>query len=359
MRNQIACNRKEMGVNKRRLLIFVIAVSVSFIGFEDAYPDDVAAFYKGKQIQFLIGGNAGVSYDLTGRALAAHIVRHIPGNPTVKVENMPGASSVIMMNHLYNRSPRDGTVIGAPLNNILLEPRLKLISQQGGSIQFDLRRMNWLGSPVQEPQVMWVWHTTGVKSVAGLKGAKVVMGGTSVGADNHTLPSIVNNVFGANIEIVLGYKGPTDVFLAAERGEVHGISTAYSTLMATRKDWVTSGKVKILVQFGASRALDLPDVPTAMEIAPDTESRQLFEFIASKFVLARPYALPPDVAPERVLALRNAFDATMKDPAFLADAAKVSLDINPVNAREMDKVIENIEKTPNNIINRIRTIFHN
>jgi tripartite-type tricarboxylate transporter receptor subunit TctC len=357
MRNQIVCKPKQMRSNKLRLLIFSIAISVSFTGLKKAYADDVAAFYKGKQIQFLIGGNAGVSYDLTGRTLAAHIVRHIPGNPTIRVENMPGASSVIMMNHLYNRSPRDGTVIGAPLNNILLEPRLKLISQQGGSINFDLRRMNWLGSPVQEPQVMWVWHTTGVKSVASLKGAKVIMGGTSVGADNHTLPSIVNSVFGTKIEIVLGYKGPTDVFLAAERGEVHGISTAHSTLMATRKDWVTSGKVNILVQFGASRAPDLPDVPTATEIAPDSESRQLFEFIASKFVLARPYVLPPDVPPERVVALRNAFDSTMKDPAFLADAAKVSLDINPVNAREMERVIENIEKTPTEVINRIRAIF--
>jgi len=357
MHHQIACNLKEMRANKRRLLIFTIVFPASLLSYEEAYPDTVADFYKGKQIQLLIGGNTGVSYDLTGRVLAAHIVRHIPGNPTIKVENMPGASSVIMMNFLYNRSPRDGTVIGAPLNNILLEPRLKLISQQGGSIQFDLRRINWLGSPVQEPQVMWVWHTTGIQSVAGLKGAKVIMGGTSVGADNHTLPSIVNNVFGTNIEIVLGYKGPTDVFLAAERGEVHGISTAHSTLMATRKDWVTSGKVNILLQFGASRASDLPDVPTAIEIAPDSETRQLFEFIATKFVLARPYALPPDVPPERVLALRNAFDATMKDPAFLADAAKVSLDINPVNAQKMDIAIENIEKMPANVVNRVRVIF--
>ncbi len=319
--------------------------------------DDVVSFYAGKQIQLLIGGNPGVSYDLAGRTIAQHIVKYIPGNPTIKVENMPGASSLIMTNHLYNRASRDGTVIGAPLNNILLEPRLKLISRQGGVVNFDLGKLNWLGSPVQEPQVMWVWHTTGIKNIAALKGAKVIMGGTSVGADNHTLPTLINNVFGTKIEIVLGYKGPNDVFLAAERGEVQGISTAHSTLMANKRDWVTGGKVNILVQFGGTRMPDLPDVPTAIELATDDESRQLFEFIASKFVLARPLALPPGVPQERVQALRQAFDRTMKDPAFLADAAKVSLNINPVNAAEMVRLIQKIENTPDNVVNRIRSIF--
>jgi tripartite-type tricarboxylate transporter receptor subunit TctC len=205
---------------------------------------------------------------------------------------------------------------------------------------------------------MWVWHTTGIKSISDLKGQKVVMGGTSVGADNHTLPSIINSVFGAKIDIVLGYKGPNDVFLAAERGEVQGISTAHSTLMANKRDWVTDGKVNILVQFGGSRMADLPNVPTAIELAPDAQSKQLFEFIASKFVLARPYALPPDVPPQRVQAMRAAFDRTMKDPEFLRDAAKVSLEINPVNAREMTAMIEQIERTPEAVVDRIRAIFH-
>ena len=131
------------------ILTFFVAAASS------VNADNVAAFYKGRQIQLLIGGNPGVSYDLAGRTLASHIVRHIPGNPTIKVENMPGASSLIMTNQLYNRANRDGTVIGAPLNNILLEPRLKLFSQQGVILQFDMARMNLLGSPVQDPQVMW------------------------------------------------------------------------------------------------------------------------------------------------------------------------------------------------------------
>jgi tripartite-type tricarboxylate transporter receptor subunit TctC len=341
-------------VSFRHIALVLVA---TVLGAGAATAENVADFYRGKQIQLLIGGNPGVSYDLVGRTLAAHIVKHIPGNPTIKVENMPGASSLIMTNHLYNRAPRDGTVIGAPLNNILLEPRLKLLSQQGGSVQFDLTRMNWLGSPVQEPQVMWVWHTTGAKSVSDLMQMKVVMGGTSVGADNHTLPAIMNEVFGTRIEVVLGYKGPNDVFLAAERGEVQGISTALSTLMANRREWVAGGKINILAQFGRSRVPDLPNVPTATELAPDDEARQLFEFIASKFVLARPYALPPEVPAERVQALRQAFDRTMKDPDFLRDAQEVSLDINPVNAQEMNRTIELIEKTPDQIVDRMRRAF--
>ena len=322
-----------------------------------AAADDVADFYRGRNIQLLIGGNPGVSYDLAGRTLAAHIVKHIPGKPTITVENMPGASSLIMTNHLYNRARRDGSVIGAPLNNILLEPKLKLLSQQGSSVQFDLSRFNWIGSPVQEPQVMWVWHTTGVQSISDLRNSKIIMGGTSAGADNHTLPLIINRVFKTNINVVLGYKGPNDVFLAAERGEVHGISTAHSTLMANRADWVRDKKVNILVQFGGTRMHDLPNVPTAIEIAPDAEAQQLFEFIASKFVLARPYALPPDTPLERVKALRAAFDATMKDPAFIRDAEKVSLLINPVSGEEMHRLIERIEQTPDAIVDNIREIF--
>ncbi len=322
-----------------------------------AVADTVADFYRGRNIQLLIGGNAGVSYDLAGRTLATHIVKYIPGNPTISVENMPGASSLIMTNHLYNRARRDGSVIGAPLNNILLEARLKLLSQQGSSVQFDLSRFNWIGSPVQEPQVMWVWHTSGVRSIADLRGAKIIMGGTAVGADNHTLPSIINRVFGTTMSIVLGYKGPNDVFLAAERGEVHGISTAHSTLMANRADWVRDGKVNILVQFGGTRLHDLPDVPTAIELAPDAEARQLLEFIASKFILARPYALPPDTPKDRVAALRAAFDATMKDPAFLRDAEKVSLLINPVGGEEMHRLIDRIEQTPDAIVDSIREIL--
>ena len=338
---------------KRWLMVGAVSASVS----GPCFADDVSDFYRGRNIQLLIGGNAGVSYDLAGRTLAAHIVKYIPGNPTITVENMPGASSLIMMNHLYNRARRDGSVLGAPLNNILLEPRLKLLSQQGSSVQFDLSRMNWIGSPVQEPQVMRVWHSTGVKSIADLRNANIIMGGTSAGADNHTLPMVVNRVFGTNINVVLGYKGPNDVFLAAERGEVHGISTAHSTLMANRADWVRDKKINILVQFGRSRMQDIPDVPTAIEIAPDAEARQLLEFIASKFVLARPYALPPDTPANRVAALRSAFDATMKDPAFLRDAEKVSLLIDPVSGDEMHRLIDRIETTPDAIVERIREIF--
>lgn len=338
----------------RHMLILGVA---ALVASGATRADEVADFYSGRNIQLLIGGNPGVSYDFVGRTLAAHIVRHIPGNPTMTVENMPGASSLIMTNHLYNRARRDGTVIGAPLNNILLEPRLQLLSRQGSSVQFDLARFNWLGSPVQEPQVMWVWHTAGVKSIAGLADRKIIMGGTSVGADNHTLPMIVNRVFGTNINVVLGYKGPNDIFLAAERGEVQGISTAHSTLMANRADWLRDGKVNILVQFGGTRMHDLPDVPTAIELAPDPEARQLFEFIASKFVLARPYVLPPETPPARVKALRAAFDATMKDPAFLRDAKKASLMINPVSGEEMRLLIDRIEQTPDSIVDRIREIF--
>lgn len=335
----------------------VTSILAMLLGATAAAADEVEAFYKGRTIKLLIGGNAGVSYDLAGRAIARHIARHIPGQPTIVVENMPGASSLIMMNHFYNRSPRDGSVLGAPLNNILLEPKLKLLSGQGGNVQFELGKMSWLGSPVQEPQVLWVWHSTGVTTLAELGQRPVTMGGTSPGADNHTLPLLTNRLLGANMTVVVGYKSPADVFIAAERGEVHGISTAHSTLMANRRDWVTSGKVRVLVQFGGMRVADLPDVPTAIELAPTPQAKAVFQFIASKFVLARPYALPPGVPADRIRALRAAFDATMKDKAFLEDAGKTSLDIDPVDAAKMEDIIAMIERTPAEVVDLIRDIM--
>lgn len=335
----------------------ILAVVLALLPATAAIADEVEDFYKGKTVKLLIGGNAGVSYDLAGRAIARHITRHIPGNPTMIVENMPGASSLIMMNHFYNRVPRDGTVIGAPLNNILLEPKLKLLSGQGGNVQFELGKMNWLGSPVQEPQVLWVWHTTGVKTLAELGGRPVTMGATSPGADNHTLPLLSNKLLGTNMTVVVGYKSPADVFIAAERGEVNGISTALSTLMSTRRDWIKSGQARLLIQFGGTRVADLPDVPTAIELSPTPQAKAVFEFIASKFVLARPYALPPDTPPARVKALRAAFDATMKDRAFLDDAAKTSLDIDAVGGARMEQIIAMIEGTSAEVVDLIRDIM--
>ena len=171
-----------------------------------AHAQSPEEFYRGKQIQMLIGGSAGVSYDFVGRAVAAHMGKYIPGNPSFVVENMPGASSLIMTNHVYNRARRDGTVIGMPNTNVIFEPTLKVLSREGGAVQFDIEKFIWLGTPVQEPQVMMVWRGAPAATLEQMKTTKIIFGSSGVGADNYTMPSLTNRVWGTKNEIVLGYK---------------------------------------------------------------------------------------------------------------------------------------------------------
>ena len=200
-----------------------------------AQAQSVADFYRGKSIELLIGGAVGGGFDLAGRTVANHIGRHIPGNPGIVVRNMPGATSLIMTNHLYNVARRDGTVIGMPTSNIPLEQRLKLISADGANARFEIERFGWIGTPVQEPQITWVWHTAPVQNVDDLRKNAVRMGATTSSADNYLLPTILNQLLGTRMQVVTGYIGQNEIFLATERGEVQGNNTGLSTSPSTRR----------------------------------------------------------------------------------------------------------------------------
>ncbi len=323
-----------------------------------ARAESIEDFYRGKTITMLIGGSVGVSYDFVGRAVAAHMGKHIPGNPGFVVENMPGATGLIMTNTLYNRSKRDGTAIGMPNTNVIFEPTLKLLSREGGAVQFDLEKFIWLGTPVQEPQILMVARSAPATTLEQMKTTKIIFGSSGVGADNYTLPQVANRIWGVKNEIVLGYKSPTEIFMALERGEVQGVSAALSTLLVNRSEWIRDNKVALLMQFGAERARELPDTPTAIELAPNDEAREMLRFIAAKFALARPFVLPPGTPPDRVRALRDAYDATLRDPAFLADAKRIGFDVNPIDGDTMTNMIHAIQTTPAPTIERLRAIIN-
>ena len=321
-----------------------------------AGAQNLADFYRGKKIRLIIGAAAGGGYDIPGRLLATHLPRHIPGSPTIVVENMPGATSLIMTNYLYTRAPRDGTALGMPNNNVPLEPRLNLLSREGGNVSFDISKFDWVGSPVQEPQILFTLASAAA-NIDDLKNRRVLLGATARSADNFSLPHLLNRLMGAQTEIVTGYKGQNEIFVAIERGEVQGNSTGLTNLLVTKPDWVREGRVKILLQFGATRAAEIPDVPTAVEAAPDEATRELFRFFGKKFLMARPIALPPEVPSERVTVLQAAFDATMKDPAFLADAQRIGLEINPVSGKSIRQLISEIQNTPGDVVQRLRSIL--
>ena len=267
-------------------IMMVLALAAT-CGVSVARAADAGDFYHGKTVHILVGSAAAGSNDLVGRALAAHLGEHIPGNPGVVVKDMFGAASLVMMNSLYGRAARDGTVMGIPLSGIVLEPRLKLLSRDGASVGFDLAKMSWIGTPAQEPTVLWVRHETPFQTAEDVKKNKLIVGATAPGGDDYTMALLANDLIGTKMEIVTGYHGVNDIFLAAERGEIQGTIGNLSSLL-DKPDWMAGKKARILIQFGAERLPDLGDVPTAMELASDAAAREALRIYAMKFRTSYP-----------------------------------------------------------------------
>jgi tripartite-type tricarboxylate transporter receptor subunit TctC len=322
-----------------------------------AAADEISDFFHGKTIHIIVGAATGAAYDTAARLLATHMTRHVPGNPSIVVENMVGAASLKMVNYVYNSAPHDGTVIGEPNSSILLEPRLKLLSRNGGNVQFDLDRLLWLGTAMQEPQILWFLSHGPIESVDDLKTQKAIVGATDTGSDNYVLPTIVNKMLGTKMEIVAGYPGPNDFFVAAERGELQGAATALSNLRVDRKDWWEAHTARVLVQFGTERDRLLPDVPTAIELAPNESEAQMMRFLALKYKMARVFFLPPETPIERAEALRRAFDETMKDPLFLDQSKQLGFDISPLSGEDTTKFVQQIQTTPASIVDGLRAMI--
>jgi tripartite-type tricarboxylate transporter receptor subunit TctC len=341
--------------SRRATAAGAIALLAATLTAADA-ADSVADFYRGKTIELIIGAAAGGGYDIAGRAVARHLGRHVPGSPAMIVRNLPGATSLIMTNQLYNRSPRDGTVIGMPNNTIPLEPQLRLLASSG-NVAFDIGRFSWIGTPVQEPQVFWVWHTAPAQTVADLKTSKIIMGATAATADNYMLSFLMNQTLGTRMDFVTGYQGQNEINLAVERGEIQGNTTGLTNLVVTKADWIRQGKIRMLVQFGGERAAELKQVPAVVELATSDEDREIWRFFTSKFKMARPLALPPDVPRERVEALQRAFDATMQDPLFLDEARKIGLEISPLGGAAIGKLIAQMQATPAGVVERLRRLL--
>jgi tripartite-type tricarboxylate transporter receptor subunit TctC len=311
--------------------------------------EDVGAFYKGKQLRFVVGSAAGGGYDLFARIVARHIGNHIPGNPNVIVQNQPAAGGVVMANQLFAQGPKDGTVIGIPINGIPTAPLL-----QSGT-QFDASKLIWLGSTNREAYVAFVWHTVPVSSITELATKEVVVGATTPGTTMVDFPLLVNDVLGYKFRVVRGYQGTPQINLAIERGEVQGMGgLGWASVKAQTPHWISEKKIKVLAQYGLTRYSELPDVPTMLELAASEPDRQAMRMLFARTEYGRPYFLPPDVPAARVQALRRAFDATMTDPGFLAEASKLQLDVSPMTGEEVQALVGELAKTPPAIVARVR-----
>jgi tripartite-type tricarboxylate transporter receptor subunit TctC len=314
-----------------------------------AGQEDVGAFYKGKQLRFVVGSAAGGGYDLFARIVARHIGNHIPGNPNVIVQNQPAAGGVVMANQLFAQGPKDGTVIGIPINGIPTAPLL-----QSGT-QFDASKLIWLGSTNREAYVAFVWHTVPISSITELATKEVVVGATTPGTTMVDFPLLVNDVLGYKFKVVRGYQGTPQINLAIERGEVQGMGgLGWASVKAQTPQWIAEKKIKVLAQYGLTRYAELPDVPTMLELAKSEPDRAAMRMLFARTEYGRPYFLPPEVPAARVQALRRAFDATMTDPGFLAEAAKLQLDVSPMTGEEVQALVGELAKTPPAIVARVR-----
>jgi tripartite-type tricarboxylate transporter receptor subunit TctC len=312
-----------------------------------ASAQSVADFYRGKNVNVLIGVGVGGEYDLQARLVARHIGKHIPGNPIVVPQNMTGAGGIKMANYLFAQAARDGTNIGMLGNNF---PATQAVGGQG--VQYDAVKFLWLGTLAPVVETMAVWSTTGVKSVADARAREIIAGATGRGAITYIYPSMMNEFLGTKFKIVTGYQGGNEVSFAMERGEVQARNNTWSSWKATRPQWVSEKKIVVIAQAGP-RAPDL-DAPSVEELARNPQDRRLIELVVSGTRLGRPMATTPDVPADRLAALRAAYRATMTDPEFRADAAAMNFDVAPVYGEDMQKIVGEIMSVPKDIAARAK-----
>ena len=315
--------------------------------------DEIAAFYQGKQLRIVVGTAPGGGYDLFARIVARHIVAHIPGHPSVIVQNLPAAGGLLMTNQLFATAPRDGTVIGAPINGI---PTAPLLMPDGA--RFDAAKLIWLGSTNREPYVAFVWHTAPVQSLAELRAREVVVGATAPGTTMVDFPLVTNAIIGTKFKIVRGYEGTPQINTAIERGEIQGQGgIGWAAVRAQVPQWIADGKIRVIAQYGLTRHPGLADVPSMLELAANEADRRAMTMLFARTEYGRPYFLPPEVPAARVEALRRAFDATMRDADFIAEAARLQLDIDPMRGEDVQALVAELARTPADVVARVRGIL--
>jgi tripartite-type tricarboxylate transporter receptor subunit TctC len=338
-----------MHLVSKLLLVLVVALATPA-----AAQDDVAAFFKGKTLRLIVGIGVGSGYDINARLLARHMAAHIPGQPTIIVQNQPGAGSLTMTNALYNTGPYDGTVMGASFNGMPTTPLL-----QPTGVRFDPVKLNWLGSTNRETQAMYVWHTAPARTLEDARAKETIMGAQAPGSTQFDYPVLANQLFGFKFKVVTGYESTPKIHLAMESGEVHGTIANWSTLKAINTNWITEKKIRILAQWTLKKNPELADVPMFLDLAQSDAERAALRLMLARLEYGRPFFLPPNVPAARVEALRRAFDATMKDPAYLAEVDKLKIEVEPLSGEEVAALVEQVSRTPTDTVARVRAAMEN
>ena len=315
-----------------------------------AQPDN---FYRGNKLILGASSGAGSSYDAYMRLLARHLARHIPGAPTIVVQNVPAGGGLVLANVIYNTAPKDGSYI-AVLHGTVVQDELS----DNPTVRFEARRFAWIGNMMSEVDSCVMSTASGVNSVEDFLTRDVVVGATGAGSQGYSFPLAYNGILGTRLKVVAGYAGTPERILAMERGEIHGAcgitTTSFGSVVAAA---ASDGKVRMIAQAGEHKDARYPDVPNVLDMARTPADRQALGFLVSPLALGRPIAAPPETPPERLAILRRGFDQTMTDPEFLSEAEHLKMEIEPMNAATTAETVSRLFATPKAAIDRIAALL--
>jgi len=325
-------------------------VAIALAGATPASAED--GDFAGRTVTIYIGNTAGGTYDLMARLVARHLGRHLPGNPTVIPENMPGAGTLRAANYIANVAPKNGTALGIVSESLAIEQALK-----NAAVQYDAAKLIWIGRLAASNAVHLMWHTSKVQSIEDAKRYEATMAGTGPGNLAEIIPTLFNAVLGTKFKIVRGYPAANESMLAMERGEVEGVTVNWTTVQTAKAQWLRENKVKAIVQHLPTRRADLPDVPALGELGDTTEARQLLGLYANTGPIGRAFFVPPGTPAAAVKTLRDGFMAMTKDPDFIADARKINAELDVGTGDEVLKAVQQTLNVPEPVLRRAREIF--
>jgi tripartite-type tricarboxylate transporter receptor subunit TctC len=341
-------------MNKQRLAatLGAILLLVSHLNLATAHADE--PFYQGKTIRLLIGQPPGGGYDTYARLFARFLPQFVPGQPTVVLQHMPGAGGLVMANYLYTQAPHDGTTIALGSGGIATAALFGI-----ANARFDARRFSWIGNMNSEVGIAVAWHQSSVKTTADLFDREFIVGGSGANSDSVVFPNVMNAVLGTRFKVVPGYKGMAEIVLAMERGEVQGTGNwHYSSIVFNRPDWLRDKKIALVLQIGLRPHPDLPDVPTVLDIARDAEQKEILQLVLAQQLIGRPIMGPPGMPAAQFAALQKAFDDTMRDPGFLAEAERGKIEIiEPMSGEAVRQVLDRLHAADSALIKKASAVF--
>ncbi len=328
----------------------VLALGVAVLGFPDpARAQDAIE----RPLTIYVAGTAGGGIDLYARLLGRHIGRHIPGRPTVTVQLMPGAGGIRAATFLAEQAPRDGTAIGTFAGGPILEPLIG--SRKPG---YDMSQFTMIGAVTKDVGVCMAWGASPFKVIDDARKQQMVVAGTGAGSETDTWPIVLNEVIGTRFKLVTGYLGSQETILAIERGEAHGRCVfSYSALRIAKPDWLREGKINVLLLTALERHPDFPGVPAVVELVTRPDDRQLLELMVGPGAMARPFVAPPGLPESKAALLRRAFDSTMQDAEFRAEAARIQADLAPTSGEAVQQLVGRLYATPRPVIERVKKLL--